>query len=316
MFSVIIPLYNKAPYIQRAVDSVLKQTFQDFEIIVVNDGSTDGGEQLLESYSDNRIKLINQNNQGVSIARNTGIKHAKFTYIAFLDADDYWHNSYLETNKTLIKLYPRVGIIGTGYTSGLFDTSDEFNYSLLNNYFEIAIHNTLYFTSATTINKVFFENNMGFDPGLKLGEDLDLWFRAILYFGDGLYVPKKLVFYGNEDENRATNKKYSFNDTLVAKISKSNYFDDVNIQPTISRNKFELFRDKWLYFNIFPLYQIKSNKSALEKMISDLGGRLYMIRIFYLLPFGILNKIFSINIIAKFFRNYMKFCFRFIYNLK
>lgn len=316
MFSVIIPLFNKAPYIQRAVESVLKQTFQDFEIIVVNDGSTDGGEKLLEVFNDDRIKIINQVNQGVSNARNTGISHGKFRYISFLDADDYWHKNYLETNRKLIRLYPRVGIIGTGYTSSLFDTSDEFNYSLLNNYFEIAIHNTLYFTSATTINKVFFENNTGFDPGLKLGEDLDVWFRAILYFGNGLYVPDKLVFYGNEDENRATNKKYSFNDTLVAKISKSNYFDDVNIQPTITRNMFELFRDKWLYFNIFPLYLMKSNKSFLEKMVSDLPGRLYMIRIFYLLPFGILNKMFLVNSIANLFRNYMKFCFRYIYNLK
>lgn len=313
MFSVIIPLYNKAPYIQRAVDSVLKQTFQDFEIIVVNDGSTDGGEKILDGYKDDRIKIINKKNQGVSIARNTGIKHAKFPYISFLDADDYWHTNYLETIRKMIGLYPGVGIIGTGYTSNLFDTSDEFNYSLLDNYFEIAIHNTLYFTSAITINKVFFDNNTGFDPRLKLGEDLDVWFRAILYFGDGLYVPKKLVFYGNEDVNRATNKKYNFNDTFAAKISRSNYFDDANTSSNISRYKFELFRDKWLYFNIFSLYQVKFNEGDLKKLVTDLPSRLYLIRILYLLPFGLLNRMFSIYSIAKLFRNYMKFCFRFIY---
>lgn len=115
MFSVIIPLFNKAPYIQRAVESVLKQTFQDFEIIVINDGSTDGGE-LLEGYKDDRIKVISQENQGVSIARNTGIKHASYFYIAFLDADDYWHKNYLKISSDTILKFKDVTMIGSYYS--------------------------------------------------------------------------------------------------------------------------------------------------------------------------------------------------------
>lgn len=86
--SIIIPLYNKAPYIKRALDSVISQTIQDFEVIVVNDGSTDGGEHIVEGYSDARIHLVHQKNKGVSAARNRGVSLAKSNMVAFLDADD------------------------------------------------------------------------------------------------------------------------------------------------------------------------------------------------------------------------------------
>mgnify|MGYP003661299564 CR=1 FL=1 len=95
MFSVIIPLYNKKHYVSRAIDSVLNQTFQDFEVIVVNDESTDGGVELVKEKYGEQVHLLNQKNQGVSVARNTGIEQAQFPYIAFLDADDYWHSDFL-----------------------------------------------------------------------------------------------------------------------------------------------------------------------------------------------------------------------------
>ena len=94
--SVVIPLYNKAPYIDRALRSVLAQTFQDFEVIIVDDGSTDGGAKIVKSTTDKRIKLIQQKNSGVSAARNRGIQESKSKLIAFLDADDEWKSRFLE----------------------------------------------------------------------------------------------------------------------------------------------------------------------------------------------------------------------------
>ena len=90
MFSIIIPLYNKEKYIVNTIKSVLNQSFSKFEVIVVDDGSSDNGVNAVKKIDDSRIKIITQKNQGVSAARNNGIKNAKYEYIAFLDADDLW----------------------------------------------------------------------------------------------------------------------------------------------------------------------------------------------------------------------------------
>jgi glycosyltransferase involved in cell wall biosynthesis len=113
MFSIVIPLYNKEKYIKRAITSVLDQTIQDFEIIVVNDGSTDNSTNIVKSITDNRIKLINQENQGVSVARNTGIENTKNEYIAFLDADDKWEPYFLEEIRKLIEINKSAGLFAT-----------------------------------------------------------------------------------------------------------------------------------------------------------------------------------------------------------
>lgn len=95
-FSVVIPLYNKERHILRAVKSVLNQSYSNFDLIVVNDGSTDGSVQSLNPVL-NRLTLINQENSGESAARNTGISHANHPYIAFLDADDEWEEDFLQS---------------------------------------------------------------------------------------------------------------------------------------------------------------------------------------------------------------------------
>ena len=89
-FSVVIPLYNKEDTVLRALESVRQQTFNDFEVIVVNDGSTDNSYYVIEHYDKLKIKLLNQENKGVSFARNRGVEEAKAELIAFLDADDEW----------------------------------------------------------------------------------------------------------------------------------------------------------------------------------------------------------------------------------
>ena len=102
MFSVIIPYYNKEKYVERCIASVLNQTFQDFEIILVDDGSTDNGCAIIREKYGNKVTLISQKNQGVSQARNKGISMARFNYIAFLDADDCWHIQFLEKVKEVV----------------------------------------------------------------------------------------------------------------------------------------------------------------------------------------------------------------------
>ena len=104
-YSVVIPLYNKAEYIERTLKSVLTQSFQNFEVIVVDDGSTDDSLRAARQAASGKVRIIAQKNQGTAVARNTGIEHAAGEYIAFLDADDEWKRNYLETIDTLTERY-------------------------------------------------------------------------------------------------------------------------------------------------------------------------------------------------------------------
>jgi glycosyltransferase involved in cell wall biosynthesis len=224
MFSVIIPLYNKSAYIEKCLLSVLNQTFQDFEVIVVNDGSTDDSpEKVLNlikegsvlraqgsepgaERSEDRIKLINQPNEGVAAARNKGVKAARSGYIAFLDADDWWEPGFLEEMKRLIENYPEAGIYGSGYylvkngRKRIAPTGMEQSFDKgLINYFQVYAKTLcMPLTSiSVVVKKSVFETEEGFKHSLKLGEDLDLWIRVVLKYPVA-FLNKPLANY-NQD---------------------------------------------------------------------------------------------------------------------
>src|SRR5262249_16203983 len=104
--SVVIPLFNKAPYIQRCLDSVPRPPLHDFEVIVGDDGSTDGGDATVAKYADGRFRVVRQPNAGPGAARNRGIAAAGSEYIAFLDADDAWVPTFLEKNISILDNHP------------------------------------------------------------------------------------------------------------------------------------------------------------------------------------------------------------------
>ncbi len=122
--SVVVPLYNKRRWVQRALDSIAAQTLSDIEVIVVDDGSTDGSDQVVEQYPDPRFRLIRQENAGPGAARNRGLKECRAELIAFLDADDEWLPNYLETFAgELERLGPDVVAISCSFLNGADDTS-------------------------------------------------------------------------------------------------------------------------------------------------------------------------------------------------
>jgi hypothetical protein len=113
--SVLVPLYNKAPYVRRALDSILAQTLADFEIIVVDDGSTDGGVDHIVAYSDPRIRIFRQANAGPGAARNRGLAEARADYVAFLDADDEWLPTFLEKSVAVLEQHGSAAAVASGY---------------------------------------------------------------------------------------------------------------------------------------------------------------------------------------------------------
>lgn len=186
MISVVIPLYNKEKQIAETLHSVLQQTFQDFEIVVVNDGSTDGSVSAAKSVQDERIRFIHQDNAGVSAARNRGIEEARYELIAFLDADDCWKPDYLKTQYELSKKYPECSVFACNYefvhADGSvhptiirklpFDGED----GILSNYFEVASCSHPPICSISImVRKYTLESIGGFPVGVQWGEDLLTW---------------------------------------------------------------------------------------------------------------------------------------------
>lgn len=145
MFSVVIPLYNKKHTIRECIASVLSQSYQDFELLVIDDGSTDNSFQVLSEYSDNRIRIVQQSNGGVSSARNLGLKLAKSKYVALLDADDLWMPDYLEKMNSFIEAYPFV--LSMVHDNMLWMEKDTRSYLIL-----WGKNSFIYFTKKNTLN--------------------------------------------------------------------------------------------------------------------------------------------------------------------
>lgn len=190
MISVIIPLYNKAASIASTLECVRSQSFADWEAVVVDDGSTDGSGDIVNTINDSRIRLIHQQNAGVSAARNRGIQEAKGEFIAFLDADDEWDNDYLTTQFKLTQKYHECDVFAMNYEfhdSGGKKTPTIINKLLFSgidgiliNYFDVAScsHPPLW-TSAVMVRKSALQSIGGFPQGIKSGEDLLTWARLV-----------------------------------------------------------------------------------------------------------------------------------------
>jgi len=214
-FSVIMPLYNKAPYVRKAVESVVGQTYRDWELIVVDDGSTDDGGDIVTSIADPRIRLVRQENAGVSAARNRGVvlsSEATFRspYICFLDADDWWEPTFLEEMAGLIKRHPDAGIYGTNYwivkngrkRLAPIGVEEGFAEGEINYCQVYARTLCMPLTSITVcIPRRVFDETGGFPLGITLGEDFLLWLRIALNHTTAL-LNKPLANY-NQDVNVA-----------------------------------------------------------------------------------------------------------------
>lgn len=213
-FSVIIPLYNKAPYVAKTLQSVFDQTFTDWELIVVNDGSTDDSlqvatkiiEEVSGDFAAEKLNIISQNNSGVSTARNNGVAASHGEYICFLDADDWWETAFLEEMDKLIKDFPDAGIYGTGYylvKNGINRKApiffgEDFERGYIN-YFKVYSGGLcMPLTSiSVAMPRYVFDSLGGFKPHLRIGEDFDLWIRVALEYKVA-FVNKSLAYY-NQD---------------------------------------------------------------------------------------------------------------------
>lgn len=238
MISIVIPLYNKESQIANTLNSVLTQSYQDFEIVIVDDGSTDGSIAEVRKIQDPRIRIVSQKNAGVSAARNRGIVEAKGEYIAFLDADDEWKSDYLTVQAALIEKYPECKVFATNYE--FRNANGIVRPTILNgmeipgesgifpNYFQVAaISAPPLWTSAVVVEKSAIEGIGGFPEGIKSGEDLLTWARlgvkypiAYCKVPHAYFVNDEQVF--NEDQRKRAPESFDYVGEELKKLYHAN----------------------------------------------------------------------------------------------
>jgi len=284
--SIIIPTYNYAQYICEAIESVLNQTYKDFEIIVVDDGSTDNTKEVIKPYL-NKIKYIYQQNSGPSAARNRGIKEAKGEYIAFLDADDIWLAQKLELQIKFMEKEKEVGLIFSDMI--LFNEKGIIKNSFLkeklffnklsikplsftekviyDNVFNALLQENFIPTNTVIVKKECFNKVGFFDKTLFSVEDRDMWLRIGLFYDIG-FINSPLVLTRFHETNISANQELALKSRLKVMKKFLNYSNlpiksKKIIKQTINKIYFDL---GYLYFTYekFPLSRIYFRKFLKE----------------------------------------------------
>lgn len=295
MISIVVPLYNKEAYITEAIESILAQTFDRFEIVIVNDGSTDNSLGIAQSINDPRIKIINQRNAGVSSARNNGIKNAKFEYIAFLDADDWWDPSFLEKIFQAIVRFPNHNIFATGYNrvfENKIDTYDHSDLPKLNNvglinYFKIigSCDSAPLNSSNIVIKKNHFYERGLFKEDLKNHEDHELFLRLCLN-QKIVFINQSLSFYRKTEKLTASSLIYSANNFIL--YTKTIKYVNIQLNEE-DKASFKSFINKFILLSFIKNYRYYSKEQITDvcRVVKNLVGNkeMLIIKALKLIPY-------------------------------
>lgn len=297
-FSVIIPLYNKVSFVRKAISSVLEQTFQDFELIVVDDGSTDGSDEEARNSmpESEKFKLIRQVNSGVSLARNNGVAVAASSYLCFLDADDWWEPTFLEEMDKLVSAFPDAGIYGTGYNI-INETKHRTRVAPIGvdagfekgciNYCQAYLKNMgmpLCSSSVCIPRNIFLEMG-GFPQNVSLGEDFILWIHIALKYPVVL-VNKALSNYNQdiEPDKRAVGRLHSPEHHMLWNLS--------DLEPEEYRNPdYKHLIDKLRVTGLMPYYLSPSYHEMAKGELIKVNWNLQpkSVKLEYRLPLGMLR---------------------------
>ncbi|MAL60754.1 MAG: hypothetical protein CMC14_11985 [Flavobacteriaceae bacterium] len=294
MISVIIPLYNKERFIGETIQSVLNQSFADFELILINDGSTDKSEAVVKTFNDPRIRYKSIANSGVSVARNTGIELAKFPWIAFLDADDWWAPSFLSEVETAINNNLSKNIFATGRSRVFKNDIERYKNEFLPkdgetspvNYFRII---SKYLppknSSNVVIKKELLMERGLFRKGQKQHEDHDLWMRLCVK-NEVIFINKPLSFYRKTETDTASNTYYQASDFLTYLTTLAEVENKLNEEE---KTYFEGYTNKFIaltYIKNYGLYSKEEDGKVYSKMKQILKGKyLILIKALWLLPY-------------------------------
>jgi glycosyltransferase involved in cell wall biosynthesis len=292
-FSVIIPLYNKEKYILKTLESVINQSFKNFEVIIVDDGSTDESFALIENIEDIRIKIFRVENQGASSARNYGMQKAKSDYIAFLDADDLWLNNHLQVLFDLIQEFPEAGLFSTGYLISynshkkravIKGFPDEFK-GITTNFFKNNLYASIVNSSISAIKKSVLKNVNGFDLNLRSGQDTDFWIRIALNYKVALHNIVTGIYIKN-DESLSNSKSVK---ERIKFLNKFTHLETTNkgLKSYMDMNRYSVA----IYYKIL-------NEDTISQSIYDAISKDNLSlkqRLIYNLPLFLLKPLYSLK---------------------
>jgi glycosyltransferase involved in cell wall biosynthesis len=309
LVSVIIPTYNSARYIEEALESVFEQTFQDFEIIVVDDGSSDETREILKKYGD-RVKYLFQENSGPAGARNRGISNARGKYIAFLDADDLWLPTKLEKQLSLFRQRAHLGMVTTGACS--FDEKGVYGFSankrktlMMGNIARNIFLRSNLGTPTVMARKEVFDNIGLFEENIRQAEDDNMWIRIAAHYDIEL-IDEALIKVRNHPRRMTLNKsellgsvqesirllKTKYGETVRKKIEKAIPIKIAQVQFAVGYSHYEsgnyrearkaflngAYHRIWYWKN--PLYLILTFiPSSLTIMLRSLKKKLTPVRL-------------------------------------
>ncbi len=248
-FSIAISVYNKASFVEQTLRSILNQSFSDFEIIIVDDGSTDNSLEVINTIKDNRISVYSIKNQGVAAARNYVLQKAKSNYIALCDGDDIWLENHLSELKQLIESFPKCGVYATSYEKHFFNryvTQPKFShvdspfFGIVSDYFKTSLADNILWTSAVVIPRKTIVSGFVFDETLRCGEDIDLWIRIANTFKvafSSKVTAHKMIF---AEDNHLSLTKNIANLTTVLDKHKSEEKENPSLKAYLDINRFAI----------------------------------------------------------------------------
>ena len=296
-FSIVIPLYNKEKFILGALQSALNQSFENYEVIIVADASTDTSLQVVSSVKSEKVIIIKHEiNKGLSASRNTGIKNASSDYIAFLDADDLWKETYLAELFLLIKSFPKAKLFASNYEEIYKKNTVLVPHnnaealpvqSIITDFFAFSLAQPLYCPSSLCVEKSVFDTIGFYNEGIHFGEDVDFNIRSNVSFTLA-YSKKPLVSYTIFSENQITQS------LLRTKVITD--FDSYDgIETSVSLKKFLDFHR----YIMAKHYKAEKNRIAFQKMKKgiNLKNLNYKQRMLLDAPLVILNLIKKIKTI-------------------
>ena len=312
-FSIIIPLYNKAPYVSKAILSVLSQTFTDYELVIMDDGSSDNSYEVARNTIEGQgnCHLYSQKNSGVSMARNNAASLSHGDFLCFLDADDWWAPTFLEEMKGLIDVFPDAGIYGTNYTIvneaqhktrvATIGVDPGFRKGYIN-YCQVYAKTLAMplWTGAVCIPRLVFDEMQGFPEGIRLGEDFLLWIRIALKYKVA-FLNTPLAFYNQDVEvaNRGVTLKGYDPDSFM-----TFHFDQFEEQESRDHD-LKVLLDRLRVYSLLRFRFAGSHRARVKEEIakvdfSNVDSKYWF---YYKMPYPVIRVYYSIRSLASKVKN-------------